>query len=61
MKNTCEGCVCRSCKGVGQIIGGAALIATAIYWPANVWVVFGSLIALKGLLKITKPSCMHCK
>lgn len=62
-KNTCDcgGCVCRACKGRGQLIGGAAIIVTAIYWPASIWIVFGALIALKGLLKLTAPSCKHCK
>ena len=64
MKNimTCENGICSPCRAVGKLVLGLVLIGWALWYPSVDWrLVVGGLFALKGVLKLIKPSCGHCK
>ncbi len=59
-KMTCMGGYCGSCRGVGKLVLGLAVLAN-IYWLNWPWGVFiGVALAVAGLAKLMKPSCGHC-
>ncbi len=60
MGSTCCDGVCSKCWGTKYIVVGLILIANEYWFQWNVWVVIGTLLVIKGVLKHVMPSCGHC-
>ncbi|HJN57288.1 MAG: hypothetical protein QF436_00490 [Candidatus Woesearchaeota archaeon] len=53
--------LCRKCCALKLIVFGAILILVRLYKPTwDIWVVLGSLFAIKGLLILIKPDGCGC-
>jgi len=61
-KNVCESNgTCHRCWG-GMFLVLGVLIVLNDLWAMLSWGMFiGVIIALKGLIKLLMPSCIHCK
>lgn len=61
MDATCHDGYCGKCHGAKWIVLGLILIVNQLYLRWDIWVVLGVLIVLKGIMKLTMPSCSHCQ
>lgn len=66
MDSTCHDGVCSKCWAGKFIIFGLVLFASTWYAKATsnvyfIWYVLALLLVLKGIMKLTMPSCGHCK
>lgn len=60
-ESCCDG-ICVKCLSAKYIVAGAAIILVRIYTKWDIWVVLGTMVAIKGLLKLAMPKgCGHCK
>ena len=61
MEPTCHDGACAKCWAAKFIVMGVVVLVTAIYWIDYIWHVLGILLILKGVLKLAKPTCLHCE
>ena len=57
----CHHGVCSKCWAAKYIVIGLVLIANQYWFGWDIWVVLGTLLVLKGVLKLVKPTCPHCE
>ena len=60
MDPMCHDGVCAQCWGAKYIVLGAVILVTAWKWPMYIWYVLGVLLVLKGIMKLSMPTCGHC-
>ena len=61
MDSTCHDGYCAKCHGSKWIVFGLILIVNQLYLKWDIWVVLGVLVVLKGIMKLSMPSCSHCQ
>jgi len=61
MDSTCYDGICAKCWSAKFIVIGLILIANQLWIKWDIWVVIGSLLVLKGIIKFVKPMCGHCE
>ena len=60
-ENCCDG-ICAKCLSMKYIVAGVVIILVRIYTNWDIWIVLGTMVAIKGLLKLAMPNgCGHCK
>lgn len=60
MDATCHDGACAKCWGAKFIVIGAILVANQYWLKWDIWVVIGVLLILKGVMKLSMPTCPHC-
>ena len=61
MDATCHDGYCGKCHGAKLIVFGLVLIVNQLYLKLDIWLVLGILVVLKGIMKLSMPSCSHCQ